>query len=141
MTDGSFETLSVRASENLVARKKELSEILQEENKYFKTVGIEIEVWLPTLIHSADLGGISAYSYLGYAKFGGQWGLAIRIIEKEPGYHGVIQWHLCAWESIEDARLAADAIEKIPELKSRLHNESKEFISCVVRAKNPPNRD
>jgi uncharacterized coiled-coil protein SlyX len=111
-----YEKLRKQVSEVLVPNAREIGKGVADICGNFKMLGLETAVWRPEKIHSANLGGIEADTYLGYARIEGRWGLAIRTIERDQKSGEYIGQRIATLESCNNLEILANSLEEISEL-------------------------
>ena len=116
------EELRKRVAEILNVRTKEFRKIVVNINENFRNLGLESAVWCPDKIHSANIGGIDADSYIGYSRVEGKWGLIVRTIERDCDSHIFVSQRVRPIESCRDVEMVVNALKnagvfpKIPDL-------------------------
>jgi hypothetical protein len=85
-----YDKLRRRISENLSIRSKEFRKTVSAISENFRNLGFESAAWYPEKIHTANLGGIDADSYIGYSRVEGRWGLIVRTIEHDHESHAFV---------------------------------------------------
>ena len=133
MGDETYETLRKRVSENLNAPKKELAKSVGDISRNFGNLGLETGVWLPKLIHSANIGGIDAESYLGYSRIEGRWGLIIRTIELEYNTRAFVSQRVYTIESCGNVEIVVNALKKVRELMQLIAKATDHQIEILAR--------
>jgi len=121
MSDITYEKLQKRVSGHLNPRLRELGKTVEEINRYFKSLGLETAVWLPERIHTANLGGVQADSYIGYSRVEGRWGLLIRTIERDPATQAFMGQRVFTIEACTNAEIVVNALEKVRSLVLLVH--------------------
>ena len=116
MGEITFENLKKNISEELSARVNEFSGKVADIGRNFRNLGFETAVWLPERIHTSNMGGIDADSYLGYSRIEGRWGLMVRTIERDHESRAFVNQRLRTLESCSNIELAANALKRVGEL-------------------------
>jgi hypothetical protein len=116
MGDSTFENLRKRMSDDLTGRVKEFGRIVEEIDRSFRSLGLGMAVWHPEKIHTANLGGLDAESYIGYSRNEGKWGLIIRTIERDRETHAFVNQRVYTIGSCGSMEIVVNALKKIPEL-------------------------
>ena len=113
MGDITYEKLKKQLSEDLNARIVEFSGKVSDIGKYFRNLGFETAVWIPECIHTVNLGGIDADSYIGYSRIEGRWGLMIRTIERDHESRAFVNQRVRTLESCRNIEIVANALKKV----------------------------
>lgn len=116
MSAVSYEDLQKRIAETLNAQIKEFHQVVRETSEDFRNLGLETAVWYPGKIHTGNLGGIEADSYIGYSRLEGRWGLIIRTIEHDHESHAFVSQKLLTLESCRNMEIVVNALKKIEDL-------------------------
>lgn len=116
MGDITYEKLKKNISEELSARVNEFSGKVADIGRNFRSLGFETAVWLPERIHTSNMGGIDADSYLGYSRLEGRWGLTVRTIERDHESRAFVNQRLRTLESCSNIELAANALKRVGDL-------------------------
>jgi hypothetical protein len=116
MSPISYEKLRNIIAEDLSPRIQEIHSTIGKIIENFKNLGLKTSVWYPEKIHTVNIGGIDADSYVGYSKTEGRWSLCIRIIEHDHEGHVFISQRVCNLESCGNVEIVTNAIKKVPEL-------------------------
>jgi hypothetical protein len=116
MSDMTYEILRKRISENLNAGIREFGKTIGDISRNFKSLGLETSVWCPEKIHSTNLGGIVADSYIGYSRIEGKWGLIIRTIERDSESLAFVSQRVYAIESCRNLEIVAHALKRVRDL-------------------------
>ena len=111
-----YEKLKKQVSEDLAPYTREIGNGIAEISSHFKMLGLESAVWLPTRIHTSNLGGIDADTYLGYSRIEGRWGLVIRTIERDEKNRDYVGQRILTLESCSNLEILANSLQKISEL-------------------------
>ena len=114
--DITYEVLRKRNSESLNAGIREFGKTVGDISRNFKSLGLETSVWCPEKIHSTNLGGIVADSYVGYSRIEGKWGLIIRTIERDGESLAFVGQRVYAIESCRNLEIVVHALKKIRDL-------------------------
>jgi hypothetical protein len=115
MDDITFEKLSAHISDNL-AKIKEFSRTVEDIGRNFRNLGLGLAVWHPETIHSANLGGIEAESFIGYSRIEGKWGLQIRTIERDRETRNFVNQRVYPIESCGNMEIVVNGLRKTREL-------------------------
>ena len=116
MSDITYDILRKRISENLNAGIREFGKTVGDISRNFKSLGLETSVWCPEKIHSTNLGGIVADSYIGYSRIEGKWGLIIRTIERDSESMAFVSQRVYAIESCRNLEIVAHALKRVRDL-------------------------
>jgi hypothetical protein len=116
MGDETYETLRKRVSDNLNAKKKEFAKTLGDISRNFRDLGLETAVWYPERIHTTNIGGLDADSYLGYSRIEGKWGLNIRTIERDHESHAFVSQRVYPIEACSNVETVVSALKAVREL-------------------------
>lgn len=111
-----YDELQKRIAENLNVPIKEFHQTIIETSDRFRNLGLETAVWCPEKIHTGNLGGIDADSYIGYSRLEGRWGLVIRTIEHDRESHAFVGQRLLALEACRNMEMAVNALKRIEDL-------------------------
>jgi hypothetical protein len=111
-----YEKLRKHVSDDLVPRTREIGKGIADISSNFKMLGLETAVWHPEKIHTANLGGIDAETYLGYARIEGRWGLVLRTIERDQKSGQYVSQRILMLESCSNLEILVNALGKIGEL-------------------------
>jgi hypothetical protein len=128
-----YEKLRKQVSEDLVPHTREIGKGIADITGNFKMLGLETAVWLQEKIHSANLGGIEADTYVGYSRIEGRWGLAIRTIERDQKNGGYISQRILTLESCSNLDIVDHALEKIGELAINIHKAIEQQSTAIER--------
>jgi hypothetical protein len=128
-----YERLNKQVSEDLVPRTREIDKGIADICSNFKMLGLETAVWHPGKIHSANLGGIDADTYLGYSRIEGRWGLVVRTIERDEKNGQYIGQRILTLESCNNLEIVATSLEKIGELIACINEAIKQQAKAVER--------
>ena len=116
-----YEKLKKHISDELSSRRNKFSGAVADIGRNFRNLGFETAVWLPQKIHTANLGGIDADSYMGYSRIEGRWGLSIRTIERDHESGAFVNQRVRTLESCSDIVMVAKALQQIKELVLQIH--------------------
>jgi hypothetical protein len=111
-----FEKLRKIIAEDLSLRIQEIHSLIGKIGENFRNLGLQTSVWYPEKIHTVNIGGIDADSYVGYSRTEGRWNLCIRILEHDHESHAFISQRVCALESCGNVEIVTNAINKVPDL-------------------------
>jgi hypothetical protein len=111
-----YEKLRKQVSDSLLPYAREIGKGIADISSNFKMLGLETAVWHPEKIHTTNLGGIDADTYLGYARIEGRWGLVIRTIERDQKSGQYVSQRILMLESCSNLEILANALGKIGEL-------------------------
>jgi hypothetical protein len=136
MSAVTYEKLKKQISEKLNARISEFHKIVGDIGWNFRNLGLETAVWLPEKIHSGNIGGINADSYLGYSRIEGRWGLNIRTIEHDHESHVFVSQRVFSVESCGNLEIVVNALRKVPELVQCIHKATDHQISILPQLDN-----
>ena len=129
-----YEKIRKRVSEDLNARVKEFGKTVEDVDRYFRYLGLGTAVWHPEKIHSANIGGVDAESYIGYSRIEGKWGLVIRTIERDHESRTFVGQRVQTVASSGNAELVVNALKKVPELMRHLETTVEKQIEAVTKA-------
>ena len=115
MGDITYKELRKQVSEELSPRMSDFSSTVVDIGRNFRNLGFETAVWLPESIHTANLGGIDADSYIGYSRIEGRWGLRIRTIERDHESGSFVTQRVQTLESCSNMEIVMNSLKKIPE--------------------------
>ncbi len=121
MSDLTYEKLKKRVSDGLNARRREFHKTVEDICVNFRNLGLETAVWHPDKIHSVNIGGIDADSYVGYSRIEGKWGLIIRTIEHDHESRAYAGQRVYTLESCGNVEIVANALKKVRELIRSIH--------------------
>jgi hypothetical protein len=116
MSTLTYEKLKNRVSENLNDRTKAFRKTVGDVSGNFRNLGLESAVWYPEKIHTANIGGLDADSYIGYSRVEGKWGLIVRTIEHDRDSHAFVSQRVYTIESCGNLEIVVNALRKVPEL-------------------------
>jgi hypothetical protein len=116
MSDITYETLRKHVSENLTVPVREFGKTVGEISRNFRNLGFETATWYPEKIHTTNIGGIIADSYLGYSRVEGRWGLIIRTIERDQESRAFVGHRVYPIESCGNLEIIVHALKKAREL-------------------------
>lgn len=116
MGDITYEKLKKHISEELSTRVNEFSGTVVDIGRNFRSLGFETAVWLPERIHTSNMGGIDADSYLGYSRIEGRWGLMVRTIERDHESRAFVTQRVRTLESCGNIELVVNALKMVREL-------------------------
>jgi hypothetical protein len=116
MRDITYETLREHVLENLTLPVKEFGKTVGEISRNFRNLGFETATWYPEKIHTTNIGGIIADSYLGYSRVEGRWGLIIRTIERDQESRAFVGHRVYPIESSGNLEIIVSALKKAREL-------------------------
>jgi hypothetical protein len=133
MSDITYETLRKHISEKLNPQMKEFRPILDAISENFRNFGLGIAVWHPEKIHTANIGGLDAESYVGYSRIEGKWGLNIRTVELHHETHAFVSQRVYTIESCGNMEIVANALEKIPDLIRSMHKAIENQVDTLSR--------
>jgi hypothetical protein len=116
MGDITYETLRKRVSEDLTMPVKEFGRTVGDISRNFRNLGFETAVWYPERIHTTNIGGIIADSYLGYSRIEGRWGLMLRTIERDQESRTFVGQRVYPIECCGNLEIVVHALQKAREL-------------------------
>lgn len=116
MGEETYESLRKRVSEDLNARKREFAKCVGDICRNFRDLGLETAVWYPECIHSVNIGGLIAESYVGYSRIEGRWGLNIRTIERDNESNAFVSQRVYPLEASGNVEIILNALRKVREL-------------------------
>jgi hypothetical protein len=126
-----YEKLRKQVSDDLAPHTSDVGKGIAEISSNFKMLGLETAVWHPEKIHTANLGGIAAETYLGYAKIEGRWGLVLRIIERDQNSGQYVSQRILMLESCSNLEILANALGKIGELAACIHIAINQQVKAI----------
>jgi hypothetical protein len=129
-----YEKLRKHVAEDLNPRVREFGKTVGDISRNFKTLGLEMAVWFPEKIHTANLGGIDADSYVGYSRIEGRWGLVIRIIERDHESGAYVSQRVITLESCGNMEIVAGALKKIRDLVLLIHAAADHQIKTIAQS-------
>lgn len=133
MSKTTYEKLRKKVSDNLNPRMREFGKTVEDVSRNFKTLGLEAAVWCPEKIHTANVGGIDADSYVGYSRIEGRWGLMIRIIERDRESHAYVSQRVIPIEACGNMEIVVAALEKVPELVLSIDEAAERQAKAIVQ--------
>ena len=133
MSDITFEKLTKHISEKLNPQIKEIHAAVAEIGAYFRNLGLGVAVWHPEKIHTANVGGLDADSYVGYARLEGKWGLLIRTIEHDRDSRAFVAQRVYTIETCGNMEIVANALGKIRELVPDINKACAHQIEMLPR--------
>ncbi len=116
MSDLTYETLRKRISDELNVRVKEFGKTVEEVDRHFRYLGFAKTVWIPDRIHVADIGGLDAESYVGYARIEGKWSLSIRTVERDRETRSFVNQRVYSVATSGNMEIVVSALKKVPDL-------------------------
>jgi hypothetical protein len=116
MSDITYETLREHVLEHLTVPVKEFGRTVGEISRNFRNLGFETATWYPERIHTTNLGGIIADSYLGYSRVEGRWGLIIRTIERDQESRTFVGQRVYPIESCGNLEIIVSGLKKARDL-------------------------
>jgi hypothetical protein len=128
-----YEKLRKQVLEDLVPHTREIGKGIADITSHFKMLGLETAVWHPEKIHSTNLGGINADTYVGYSRLEGRWGLTIRTIERDQKTGAYISQRILTLESCSNLEISDNALGKIGELAIGIHKAIKQQATAIDR--------
>ena len=136
MGDITYEKLRMRVSDDLNTRIKDFGKTVEEIDRHFRYLGLLTAVWYPERIHSANIGGLDAESYVGYSRIEGRWGLILRTIERDHESHAFVSQRVYTIGSCGNMDLVINALRKIPELMQLVEKAIEQQVKALVQAGN-----
>ncbi len=133
MSDITFEKLKKHVSDKLNSRVKDIRGAIEEISENFRNLGLGVAVWHPERIHTANVGGLDADSYVGYSRIEGKWGLLIRTIEHDHETHAFVSQRVYTIESCGNPEILANALGKIHELVRSISKVTEHQIELLPR--------
>jgi hypothetical protein len=134
MSGITYEKLRKHVSDNLNPRIREFGKTVEDISRNFKILGLEMAVWYPEKIHTANVGGIDADSYIGYSRIEGRWGLMIRTIERDHESHAYMNQRVIPIESCGNMEIVVNALRKVRELLLRIHDAVEREIRTIMQS-------
>jgi hypothetical protein len=136
MSDLTYEKLRQRISESLNNQAREFRKTVRDISENFRNLGLESAAWYPEKIHTANIGGIDADSYIGYSRVEGRWGLIVRTIEHDRESHAFVSQRVYTIESCGNMEIVANALRKVPELMLWLQTTAENQIAILSQTNN-----
>ncbi|MBN1570978.1 MAG: hypothetical protein JXA73_24290 [Acidobacteria bacterium] len=133
MGEETYEALRRRISEDLNSRKREFSKCIGDISRNFRDLGLETAVWHPERIHSVNIGGLNAESYVGYSRIEGRWSLNIRTIERDSGGHAFVSQRVYALETCGNVEIVVNALKKARELLRLIAKTADQSIEILAK--------
>ena len=128
-----YEMLRKRVSEKLNSRVTVFRKTVGEISGNFRNLGLESAVWYPEKIHSANIGGLDADSYVGYSRIEGKWGLIVRTIEHDHESHSFVSQRVFTIESCGNMEIVVSALKKVPQLVACLQKAIDHQVDILSR--------
>jgi hypothetical protein len=122
MSPITYEKLRKTIAEDLSLRIQEIHKTIGAISNNFRNLGFQTSVWYPEKIHTVNIGGIDADSYVGYSRTEGRWNLCIRILEHDRESHAFVGQRVCTLESCGNVDIVTNALKKIPDLVRCINN-------------------
>jgi hypothetical protein len=133
MSEITYEKLRKHISEKLNTKVREFRQTVESVSENFRNLGLGIALWHPERIHTTNIGGLDADSYVGYSRVEGKWGLNIRTIELHHETHAFVSQRVYTIESCGNMEIVANAMEKIPELIRNMYEATENQIDILSR--------
>ena len=134
MSAVTYEKLKRRVSEHLNAQVKEFRQTVGDIARNFRELGLETAVWYPEKIHTVNIGGLDADSYVGYSRIEGKWGLIVRTIEHDHDSHAFVSQRVYPVESCGNMEIVVNALRKVRELVEYIHKATEQQIKVLAQA-------
>jgi hypothetical protein len=131
-----YDKLRQRISEDLNDQTKEFRKAVGDISENFRNLGLGSAVWYSERIHTANIGGIDADSYIGYSRVEGKWGLIVRTIERDHESHAFVSQRVYTIESCGNMEIVVNALRKVPELMLCLNTTAENQIAILSQTKN-----
>jgi hypothetical protein len=125
MSDITYNQLRKEISGELSPRINDFGSTVADIGRNFRNLGFETAVWLPEKIHTVNLGGIEAESYIGYSRMEGRWGLRLRTIERDHETGSFVGQRVQTLESCGNVETVMSALEKVRDLVVLIHKKAK----------------
>jgi hypothetical protein len=116
MSSITYEYLQKKVAEDLSLRIQELHKIVREIGENFRNLGLSTSVWFPEKIHTVNIGGMDAESYIGYSRIEGRWGLCVRTLEHELKTHACVSQRVYNLDACGNVEIILNALKTIPDL-------------------------
>ena len=116
MGNETYEALRNRISNDLNTKRKEFARLVGIICRHFRDLGLETAVWCPNKVHSANVGGLDADSYVGYSRIEGKWGLNLRTIERDHESHAFVKQRVYSLESCGNVEIVVNALKEVREI-------------------------
>jgi hypothetical protein len=136
MSTLTYEKLRKCVSEKLNSSVREFRKTIGDISENFRNLGLETAVWYPEKIHTANIGGIDADSYVGYSRIEGRWGLIIRTIEHDHESHAFVSQRVYTIESCGNMEIVTNALRKVRELMLHMEKAINQQIETLVGTDN-----
>ena len=133
MGDITYEKLIERISAGLNPQISNFRKIIREIGDNFRNLGLAVAVWCPDSIHTKNVGGLDADSYVGYSRIEGRWGLLIRTIERDHENRTFVNQRVFTIESCGNVEIVMNALKKVPELMQNIQEEIEGQIETLAR--------
>jgi hypothetical protein len=131
-----YDKLRKRISERLSDRIKEFRKTVADISENFRNLGFESAVWYPEKIHTTNIGGIDADSYVGYSRVEGKWSLVLRTIEHDHESHAFVNQRVFTIESCGNIEIVVSALRKVSELMHCLDKAAEHQIQTLAKLDN-----
>ncbi len=136
MSAVTYEKLKKRVSETLNVQMKEFRKTVADISENFRNLGLETAVWYPEKIHTANIGGIDADSYIGYSRIEGRWGLIVRTIEHDHESHAFVSQRVYTIESCGNVEIVSNSLKKVRELLLCIDKVTEQQIRSLTQPDN-----
>ena len=136
MSAVTYEKLKKRVSETLNVQMKEFRKTVADISENFRNLGLETAVWYPEKIHTANIGGIDADSYIGYSRIEGRWGLIVRTIEHDHESHAFVSQRVYTIESCGNVEIVSNSLKKVRELLLYIDKVTDQQIKALAQPDN-----
>jgi hypothetical protein len=131
-----YNELKKRIQESLNNRTREFRKTVADVSENFRNLGFESAVWYPEKIHTTNIGGIEAGSYIGYSRVEGKWGLIVRTIEHDHESHAFVNQRVYNIESCGNIEIVVNALRKVPELMHCMDQAAAHQINTLTQLGN-----
>jgi hypothetical protein len=134
MSDITYEKLRMLVADHLNTRIKEFGKTVEEIDRHFRYLGLLMAVWYPEKIHSTNIGGLDAETYIGYSRIEGRWGLILRTIERDHDSHAFVSQRVYTIGSSGNMEVVVNALRKIPELMNLVNRAIDQQVKSLAQA-------
>ncbi len=131
-----YEKLKKRVAESLNVRIKDFHQTIADISANFRNLGLETAVWLPERIHTTNIGGIDADSYIGYSRIEGKWGLIIRTIEHDHVSHAFVSQRVFTIESCANMEIVTNGLKRVRDLMQCIDKAATRQIKALSQKNN-----
>jgi hypothetical protein len=133
MNSITYEHLQKKVAEDLSLRIQELHKIVGDIGYNFRNLGLSTAVWLPVKIHTINIGGIDAESYIGYSRIEGRWGLCVHTLEHDHETHVFVSQRVYNLDACGNVEIVMNALKTIPDLVRCIDEVVKQQVEILTR--------